>query len=181
MKRILVHTCCAPCLIVPRARWSERGYEVVSFFYNPNIHPFVEYRRRYLVVLDYCRAEGLVLETGPYDMEAFLAEVSGRVETRCERCFEIRLRAAAREARRLGVGEFTTTLLVSPYQDQALVRRAGESAALEYGVLFEGGDMTDGYRRSVEESRQAGMYRQSYCGCVYSEKERYQKGDPPTT
>ncbi len=179
MKRILVHTCCAPCLIMPHRRWSERGYEIVSFFYNPNIHPFREYRERYLAVLDYCRAEGLAVRTGPYEMERFLQEVSHRVDTRCERCFELRLRAAAAEARRLGIGEFTTTLLVSPYQDQALIRRAGEEAAIENGVLFIGEDMTDAYRGSVTASREAGMYRQSYCGCVYSEKERYQKGDPP--
>lgn len=179
MKRILTHTCCAPCLTVPHRRWSGRGYEIVPFFYNPNIHPFREYRERYLAVLDYCEAHGLTLKTGPYEMERFLQEVSNRVATRCERCFEMRLRAAAAEARRLGIGEFTTTLTVSPYQDQALVRRAGEAAALENGVLFAGEDMTEGYRESVAASREAGMYRQSYCGCVYSEKERYQRGDPP--
>lgn len=179
MKRILIHTCCAPCLIVPHRRYSERGYEVVSFFYNPNIHPFREYRERYLAVRDYCGTHCLALKTGPYEMERFLAEVAHRVDTRCERCFELRLRAAASEARRLGIGDFTTTLLVSPYQDQSLVRRAGEAAAVENGVLFHGDDLTDGYRESVASSREAGIYRQSYCGCVYSEKERYQKGDPP--
>ena len=177
--KILLHTCCAPCLIVPERVLRERGYEVVPFFYNPNIHPFREYRERYLAVVDYCEEQGLDLRTGPYDMEAFIAQVSPRVEERCERCFQVRLTRAAAEARRLGIAEFTTTLLVSPYQDQHLIREAGESAAIEHGVIFLGEDMTFGYKESVEISRQAGIYRQGYCGCVYSEKERYQKNDPP--
>jgi epoxyqueuosine reductase len=176
---ILLHTCCAPCLTIPHRILREQGYEVVPFFYNPNIHPFREYRERYLAVLDYCDEKKLALRTGSYDMQLFLVEVSTRVETRCERCFEIRLSAAAAEARRLGIGEFTTTLLVSPYQDQALIRRAGEAAAIENGVLFRGDDMTEGYAESVRVSREAGIYRQSYCGCVYSELERFQKNDPP--
>jgi epoxyqueuosine reductase len=177
--KILLHTCCAPCLVVPHRLLSERGYEVVPFFYNPNVHPFREYRERFLAVLDYCEGEGLELHTGQYDMSNFLSEVSARVETRCERCFQLRLSSTAAEARRLCIGEFTTTLLVSPYQDQGLIREAGEAAAIEHGVLFLGEDMTGGYQESVRLSREAGMYRQSYCGCVYSELERYQKSDPP--
>jgi len=176
---ILLHTCCAPCLIVPHRLLAEHGYEVVPFFYNPNIHPFREYRERYFAVVDYCDEHGLELRTGLYEMERFLLEVSDRVSSRCERCFRIRLSAAAAEARRLGIGEFTTTLLVSPYQDQGAIREAGEAAAIENGVLFKGDDMTAGYAESVRISREAGMYRQSYCGCLYSELERYQKNDPP--
>ena len=176
---ILLHTCCAPCLIVPHRLLTEHGYEVVPFFYNPNIHPFREYRERYFAVVDYCDEQGLELRTGLYEMERFLLEVSDRVSSRCERCFRIRLSAAAAEARRLGIGEFTTTLLVSHYQDQGAIREAGEAAAIENGVLFKGDDMTAGYAESVRISREAGMYRQSYCGCLYSELERYQKNDPP--
>jgi predicted adenine nucleotide alpha hydrolase (AANH) superfamily ATPase len=177
--KILLHTCCAPCLIVPHRLLTERGYEVVPFFYNPNVHPYREYRERFLAVLDYCEREGLDLHTGTYEMAHFLSEVSSRVDTRCVRCFQLRRSSAAAEARRLGIGEFTTTLLVSPYQDQRLIREAGEAAAIEQGVLFIGEDMTAGYQESVRVSREAGIYRQSYCGCVYSELERYQKSDPP--
>jgi len=158
---------------------SERGYQVVPYFYNPNIHPFREYRNRYLAVVDYCRGRGLDLDAGPYEMEQFLLEVSSRVDTRCELCFHMRLSGAARRASVLGIGEFTSTLLVSPYQDQDLIRAAGESAAIEHGVLFLFEDMREGYHETVSKSRELDMYRQSYCGCVYSEKERYQKGDPP--
>ncbi|MHB8895653.1 MAG: epoxyqueuosine reductase QueH [Candidatus Geothermincolia bacterium] len=187
-RKILVHTCCAPCLIHPLALLQERGYEVVPFFFNPNIHPFREYRERYLAVVDFCESRTLVLRTGPYEMEQYFAAIAdpeaeraGRppVSDRCARCFAMRLSRAASEARRLGIPEFTTTLLVSPYQDQELIREAGESAAIEFGVHFVFEDMTGGYQESVTISREAGMYRQSYCGCVYSEKERYQKSDPP--
>ena len=186
--KVLLHTCCAPCLIQPLALLRRRGLEVVPFFYNPNIHPFREYRERYFAVVDFCGKEGLPLRAGPYEMERFLAEVApgqagvaGEPDaaSRCSRCFALRLGRAASEARRLGIATFTTTLLVSPYQDQALIREAGEAAAFEHGVHFTFEDMSGGYRESVEESHRQGMYRQSYCGCVYSEKERYQKSDPP--
>jgi epoxyqueuosine reductase len=180
--KILLHTCCAPCLIHPLALLQERGYEVVPFFYNPNVHPFTEYRSRYFAAVDYCEEKGLTLKAGPYEMEQFLAAVAAgetASPARCARCFSMRLSRAASEARRLAIAEFTTTLLVSPYQDQELIREAGESAGLEHGVHFVFEDMTDGYTGSVAVSRESGMYRQSWCGCVYSEKERYQKTDPP--
>lgn len=98
---------------------------------------------------------------------------------RCDVCYRLRLSRTAAEARTLGFGEFTTTLLVSPYQDLRRIALAGDAAALEHGVLFLSEDMTAGYRESTQTSREIGLYRQSYCGCVYSEKERYQKSDPP--
>lgn len=184
--KILLHTCCAPCLIHPLEVLTGRGYEVLPFFYNPNIHPYREYRERYGAVAEFCDLKGLELKVGPYDMERFLGEVApleaGATtggEVRCSRCFRLRLSAAALEARRLDTGEFTTTLLVSPYPDQRLIRQAGEQAAIEQGVLFLFEDLSGGYSASVEASRASGMYRQSYCGCVYSEKERYQEDDPP--
>lgn len=192
--KILLHTCCAPCLIYPFKLLSERGYEVVPFFYNPNIHPFREYRERYFTLLEYCRENGLGLRTGPYEMEKFLTIVSeaaerlaamgiapgeGTATDRCNSCYRIRLERTAAEARTLGIAEFTTTLLVSPYQDRGRIKSAGESSSILHGVQFLFEDMSSGYSEATRESRDSGMYRQSYCGCVYSEKERYQKNDPP--
>jgi len=119
------------------------------------------------------------MRSGPYDMERFLLEISPRVQRRCERCFEIRLQMTAIQARLLRIELFTTTLLASPYQDQELLRVKGELCAIENGVMFHFEDFSDGYRESISKSRELGMYRQAYCGCVYSEKERYQKSDPP--
>lgn len=181
--KILLHTCCAPCLIHPRGVLEAMGFEVVPYFYNPNIHPFREYRERYFSLLDYCRDNGIDLKAGPYDMELFLEKAAAvsppERPSRCAACYRIRLDRTALEARRLGIGRFASTLLVSPYQDQELIRRAGEAAAIEHGVPFHFEDMTSGFREGEEASRRLGLYRQSYCGCVFSEKERYQKSDPP--
>lgn len=159
------------------------GYEVVPYFYNPNVHPFREYRERYFALVDYCRDNGIDLKAGIYDMELFLEKVAAAPSPerpdRCGACYRLRLDRTALEARRLGIGRFTSTLLVSPYQDQPLIRAAGEEAGIEQGVLFLFKDMTGGFREGEEASRRLGIYRQSYCGCVYSEKERYQKTDPP--
>lgn len=172
--KVLLHTCCGPCLLHPYSLLKERGHEVVSFYYNPNIHPSLEYRKRLEVVRAHCEGNSIELREGPYDMEAFIAAVSSDPAARCDVCFRMRLSRAAAEARLIGASAFTTTLLVSPYQDQEKIRQAGESAAIEHGVLFIFEDMTGGYRGSVTESRELGMYRQGYCGCVYSEKERYE-------
>ena len=177
--KILIHTCCAPCLIHPYELFTSRGYEVVPYFYNPNIQPFREYRQRYFAAVDYAGELGVSFRAGPYDMEAFIAMVSSRVGERCRHCYRMRLERAADEARAMGIGEFTTTLLVSPYQDRERIGEAGQAAAAEHGVRFVFEDMSSGYRESVGVSREAGMYRQSYCGCIYSEKERYQRSDPP--
>lgn len=177
--KILVHTCCAPCLIYPYGILSRRGYEVVAFYYNPNIHPFREYQRRYSTLADYCEKEGIELEVGPYEMERYFQEVLPNLSERCDYCYRMRLSMTAKKARELRIGEFTTTILSSPYQNLDLARKAGTEAAIEYGVLFLFEDMTDGYRESVRISRESGMYRQPYCGCVFSEKERYYKGYLP--
>ncbi|MBU4175366.1 MAG: epoxyqueuosine reductase QueH [Actinobacteria bacterium] len=177
--KILIHACCAPCLIHPYDLFTGRGYEVVPYFYNPNIHPFREYRERYFAALDYASEKGIKLRAGPYEMERFLAEAPSPAGERCEVCYRMRLGRSAAEARALGIARFTTTLLVSPYQDQEKIGRAGRAAAAQHGVEFIFEDMSSGYRESVRISREAGMYRQKYCGCVYSEKERFQKSDPP--
>lgn len=177
--RILVHTCCGPCLIHPLSLLSGRGYQVEAFYFNPNVQPFREYRERYFCALDFARDKGIDFHSGSYLMERFLARVAGDVENRCPRCYQMRLEHTASKAVELGIPEFTTTLLVSPYQEQEMIRRAGEKAASDHGVAFLHEDMSEGYRESARVSREAGMYRQKYCGCVYSEKERFQKSDPP--
>lgn len=176
---ILLHTCCAPCLIVPYRLLSGRGLHVVAYFYNPNIQPFSEYRKRYSEVVRYCEQNRIELRVGTYDMEEHLRACAEEPANRCGRCFRMRLDATAREAERAGIERFSTTLSVSPYQEQALINEAGDMAATGRPVLFHAEDFRDGYRESITLSKDAGMYRQKYCGCVYSEKERFQKSDPP--
>jgi len=177
--KVLLHACCAPCLIHPVEVLRSEGREVVVFFYNPNVHPYREYERRFLAVATYCEGGDLDLRVGPYEMERYFASVAVEPEARCRHCFRLRLSRAAYEARSLGITGFTTTLLVSPHQDRELLIEAGEQAGIEHGVLFESTDFRDGFRAGEERARELEIYRQSYCGCVFSEKERYQKEDPP--
>lgn len=192
--KVLLHACCAPCLIHPVEVFGGEGRAVTVLFYNPNIHPYREYLKRYLEVEKYCLKAGIQLSAGRYRMELFLSAVAGLEllcadlsvsgggpgpRGRCLACYRLRLDAAAVRASELKAESFTTTLLVSPYQDHEAVIAAGHEAAGRRGVVFDDRDMRPGYNRAVAASRDLGMYRQGYCGCVYSEKERYQKQDPP--
>jgi len=178
-REILVHVCCAPCLLYPRRALEEEGFAVRAYFYNPNVQPSQEYRRRLQTLRDYAERTGLDLEVSEgYRPEEHLAVTLDRHAdraVRCRACYELRLAEAAREARRRGIGLFTTTLLVSPYQVHREVRWAGDAAAAAAGgsVEFVYRDFRPGWREGVRLSRELGLYRQPYCGCLWSEVERY--------
>lgn len=172
--RLLLHICCAPCAIVPVDYLKEKGYALEGYFFNPNIHPYLEWRKRKETLEEYARQTGLSLVLDEeYRVEDFFRAVAHREDDRCRFCYSLRLRRAAAAAREGGFAGFTTTLLVSPYQKHELIREAGEAAAAEYGVPFCYFDFRPGYREGVRRSKEMGMYRQQYCGCLYSEKERY--------
>lgn len=172
--KLLLHICCAPCSTATLAAWREAGADVTGAFYNPNIHPFAEHERRRVTLLDYAGAAGLPLLGEPeYDVKAWLAMVGDAVEKgrRCRLCISQRMRHVAGLAAGNGFSAFSTTLLVSPYQEHEIVREEGELAAAAAGVEFRYRDLRPRYRESVEMSRGAGLYRQNYCGCVFSEEE----------
>lgn len=174
--KIFLHTCCAPCLIFPAGKMKERGWEILPYFFNPNIHPFQEYRRREETLRRYSSLATLeVLFSEEYPMEDFLRSVSTDPENRCLHCYRIRLAETARKCREAGLEVFSTTLLVSPYQKHELIRRVGEETALEHGLRFYYEDFRDGFRWAQEQAKAQDLYRQPYCGCIYSEKERYYK------
>jgi len=171
--RTLLHICCAPCstVVVPGLR--EEGLELTGFFFNPNIHPLSEYRRRLETLRGWASAEGLgliVAEGYPLEENLTMLLSSGR---RCEACFRDRLGSAADMALETGCGSFATTLTVSPWQDHDLLLGVGREVAEEKGIAFVYRDFRPLYRRSVGVSRQLGLYRQPYCGCVMSERDRY--------
>jgi predicted adenine nucleotide alpha hydrolase (AANH) superfamily ATPase len=112
---------------------------------------------------------------GPYDMERFVRDVALSDELRCSICYRIRLSAAADYAKSEGYDAFTTTLLVSPYQKHEILREIGEAVASECGIPFVYKDFRSGWKESVEISRKLGLYRQKYCGCIYSERERFDR------
>ena len=173
---MLLHACCAPCLTYPYNMLAKDDTQVSAFFYNPNIHPFTEYTKRLNCVKDYSGKKGIKLITkDDYAIEKFLRQVAFRENNRCMMCYEIRLAETARTAKSGKFDAFSTTMLVSPYQKHELIKSIGESVADEFNIDFLYKDFREGYRESVSISKGAGLYRQQYCGCIYSEKERYQR------
>ncbi len=171
---ILLHICCAPCATYSARHFGELGYQVRGFFFNPNIHPYGEYRRRLDTLTGYCNLAAIPLVVRDrYDPESYLREVMLTPGGRCAACYRLRLAETAREAARLEVPYFSTTLAVSPYQDHDLLRSAGEEAGRRHGAEFIYRDLRQGFGESVAESRQLGLYRQRYCGCLFSEWESY--------
>ena len=171
---ILLHICCAPCTIYPLRILRGEGHEVCGLFYNPNIHPYLEYRRRLDALTTYADREGLIVirEEG-YPLDAYLRQVVFREEERCRLCYHLRLSHAARIAMKDRYDAFTTTLLYSRYQKHDLVREIAEGVARTQGIPFLYRDFREGWSEGVRISKEIGMYRQPYCGCIYSEKERY--------
>ena len=174
--KILLHICCANCAIYPLNRLEERGDEVVGYFFNPNIHPYQEYQKRLESLRRFSDEIGLkVVYRDEYLLEEFLREVSHRVEERCRYCYSVRLEATAREAKKNSFDGFSTTLLQSTHQNHQLIRETGDRLAREIGIPFYYEDFRQGWRKGVEVSKTMGLYRQQYCGCIYSEKERFMR------
>jgi four helix bundle protein len=174
--KILVHICCANCAIYPLERIGEKGGGVVGYFFNPNIHPYQEYQKRLDALRQYSEKVGLdVIYRDEYLLEEFLKNVSHRVEERCQFCYSFRLESSAREAKGRGFDAFSTTLLQSTHQNHARIKETGERIAQEVGIPFYYEDFRRGWRRGLEVSKSLGLYRQQYCGCIYSEKERFCK------
>ena len=176
--RLLLHSCCGPCSSYV-LEYLTRYFEVFLSYYNPNIQPREEYDLRLenqLCVLG--RMPGVTLVPCGYDGGAYDEAVRGLEDepeggARCTECFKLRLDFAAREAKRLGCDYFATTLTVSPHKDAQRINAIGEALAGKYGVKWLPGDFKkrDGYKRSIELSREFGLYRQNYCGCLYSKTE----------
>jgi predicted adenine nucleotide alpha hydrolase (AANH) superfamily ATPase len=171
---ILLHICCAPCAIYPLQELRSSGMQVTGFFFNHNIHPYQEYRKRLDTVRDYASMVGLeIICRDEYRLEEFLGAVAAEPEQRCLYCYASRLEAAAMEAAQRGFDAFTSSLLYSRYQKHAVITELGERLAEKYGVKFHYADFRTGWRQGIDISKELGLYRQQYCGCIYSEKERY--------
>jgi predicted adenine nucleotide alpha hydrolase (AANH) superfamily ATPase len=149
--------------------------EVTGFFFNHNIHPYLEYRKRLETLRDYAAMVKLeVIYRDEYRLEEFLGAVAGDPAGRCLYCYASRLEAAAAEAAGRGFAAFSTTLLYSRYQKHEVIVELGERLAGKYGVRFHYADFRSGWQQGIDISKELGLYRQQYCGCIYSEKERYQ-------
>ena len=174
--KTLLHICCAPCANQCIEVLRTEGAELAGFWYNPNIHPYTENRARRECVEKYCASVQLpLLMRNEYALRPFLRAVAQEPELRCETCYSIRFDAAAAAAAENGFEAFTSSLFISPYQDHVLMREVAERAAEAHGVQFLYYDFRPYFRAGQDRARELGMYMQKYCGCIYSEEERYRK------
>jgi len=172
--KVLLHICCAPCAIVPVGELREEGHDVTGMFFNPNIHPFLEHQRRLETLREYAAMVPFeVLWPDDYPLEEFLQAVVHLGHDRCGECYRIRLDRAAGTAAAGGYEAFTTTLLYSRYQRHDQIREVAEEMGRKHGIPFLYRDFRGGWQEGVRQSRHMGLYRQPYCGCVFSEKERF--------
>jgi epoxyqueuosine reductase len=172
--RLLLHTCCAPCAIYPIETLRNEGVEVMGFFYRHNIHPYTECLRRQETLIAFAESIDfkVILQNG-YDLEGFLQQAVFRESSRCEICYHDRLKTTALLAGKGNFDSFSSSLLYSRFQNHEMIRAIGESVGKTVGIPFYYRDFRSGWKSGVETSKRLGLYRQQYCGCIYSEKERY--------
>lgn len=177
MSKILLHICCGPCGIYPQEKLRQDGFAVSGFFYNPNIWPEEEYQKRKQAVTDFASMYSLNVICPTYAPEDFLAAIKGRQDRpqRCLACWSLRLKRTAAFAKKNGFDSFSTTLLVSPYQDQEALKKIGDEIAAAQEVKFHYEDLRCGFRKAHEEARAKHLYCQKYCGCDYSRIETCKK------
>ena len=181
-KRLLLHSCCAPCSSYV-IEYLSSYFSITVFYYNPNIYPEQEYGKRAEEQREFIRrfpakypAQFLY---GEFEPERFYEAVKGLEREkeggeRCFCCYRLRLEETAKMAKRLGMDSFTTTLSISPLKQAVKLNEIGEALSEEYGIPYLVSDFKkkNGYKRSVELSKEYGLYRQDYCGCIFSKMER---------
>jgi len=180
-EEILIHTCCAPCLTIPFLRLSKR-FHIVSYFYNPNIHPYTEYKTRLEALKKFAHLKKFTLIFENFDYEYTKKFISNQLmhdekgkKERCLFCYQDRIKKTVDYALNNGYKTFTTSLLTSPYQYHDEIREICESYANNSGLDFVYEDFRSDYKKSIELCKEYEIYRQKYCGCVFSEFERYLK------
>ncbi|MFC1937296.1 epoxyqueuosine reductase QueH [Chloroflexota bacterium] len=174
--KVVLHICCGVCAAGAVKRLTAEGHGVVGVFYNPNVHPSEEYARRLEAAREVARQLHFPLEVPPYDSQEWFKEVVGLESEpeggrRCEVCFRLRLKRTRWYMEECGGDAFTSTLTISPYKSAETINRIGRELD---GKRFLVRDFKkkEGFRRAVETARKLGLYRQSYCGCLYSMREQ---------
>ena len=176
-KKILFHVCCGPCFIAPyEVLKAEHNFAVTGYWFNHNIHPYQEYERRLNSLKTWSEEHAVsIIFDESYTPELFFNQINGREEERCYLCYHFRLRKVAVMAKRAHFDLFSSTLLYSRYQKHDLIKGIGMQIADQLGIEFFYRDFRSEWGRGVKLSKEVLMYRQSYCGCLYSERDRYQK------
>lgn len=173
--KLLLHICCAPCLIWPH-EVLKNNFNLTGFFYNPNIEPQDEYKNRICAVQNYTQEINLetVYPESNTDTEDFLKNIENNLDKpkRCQLCWQMRLKKTASFAKENNFDYFSSTLLVSPYQNHELLKKIAQEVAREYNIEFYYQDFRPGFRNAYNKAKLKGIYRQKYCGCIYSRNER---------
>ncbi len=183
--KLLLHLCCGPCTTYPVTALRNEGIKPQGFFHNPNIHPYREFKKRLGAVNMVADKMDLTIHLDKeYGLNKYMREVVFNEEQRCTLCYRMRLEATVQQAKAVGADAFSTTLLYSRYQQHNLIRRQAEELAEKHGIPFYYQDFRDGWQDGIDMSIEMDLYRQPYCGCIYSEQERYDKKfrkKPPIT
>mgnify|MGYP003602864979 FL=1 len=174
--KILLHLCCGPCATFPVEFLRENNHKVEGYFYNQNIHPYKEFKKRLNTAREYAEKVNLkLIVDNSYRLEEFLSKVLTEPNGRCYYCYESRLMLAAKVAKEYNFEAFSTSLLVSPYQKHEMIKTICEKVAEIEQIPFFYYDYREGWAEGVEISKELELYRQPYCGCIFSERDRYQK------
>lgn len=172
--RLLMHICCAPCSVMCIETLRNEGINPVGFWYNPNIHPVTEYKARKNALVDHAQQIHMkLIVENKYGLREFIDNVHDNYAARCGYCYDCRLEETALYAAENGYDAFTTTLLISPYQKHELIRQTGFKKAEKYGIEFLYRDFRPYFKEGQEKARDAGLYMQKYCGCIFSEEDRF--------
>lgn len=173
--KIILHACCAICSGYPVSFLKDAGFSVIVYFYNPNIYPPEEYKKRLEAQKTLCSHFGVELVEGEYNPDEFYSAAKGfeaepEKGLRCDRCFELRLRKTAELCRQMGIKTFTTSIVISPHKNFRKLSAIGKKIAEEYGLNYLDVDFKkkDGFLKTNKISRELGLYRQNYCGCEFS-------------
>ena len=185
--KLLLHTCCAPCSVYCIKSLKQEEIEPTVYWFNPNIHPYMEYKARRDTLKEYTASIGVsAIFDENYGLREFCKNVVNDLENRCVKyCYRVRLEQTDKYAKENGYDTFSTTLLISPYQNHEALKKIGEEMAEKYDLEFLYRDFRPGFRQGQAEARELGLYMQKYCGCIFSEESRYNchnsaKTDIPT-
>ena len=174
--KVLLHVCCGPCTIYPFTVLQDEGMEVTGYFYNPNIHPYQEFKRRLSTFEQYSNLSRLpVIMEKQYGLREFVRKIAFHEDERCPICYQLRLEKTVALAKSMGFDAFSTTLLYSKYQRHTILSEICNRLAVENEIQFLYRDFREGWQFGVDRAIELNMYRQPYCGCIYSEQERYDK------
>ena len=175
--KLLMHTCCAPCSIYCIDSLRNEGIEPTAYWFNPNIHPYIEYKQRRDALIKYSEMINLKLIIDEnYGLKEFCKNVIEDLKNRCTNyCYKVRMEQTAKYAKENGYDAFTSTLFISPYQQHEKLKEICEEISKKYDIEFLYRDFRVGFREGQDKARMLELYMQKYCGCIFSEEDRYSK------